>query len=547
MFSLFSVYKKLRHMKSSTSTFKLLVVYATALFALINFNNSQAQQMVLDPSFDADGVKALNPNFYGSAIMSIAQQADGNIVAAGTGTEQFTNRIVYIISRYLLNGDLDTSFASGGIFQNGFDSVVSIGRKILIQPDGKILAGGYTGANPTGMMGVIRLNSNGTLDTTFNLTGSVLFNITPDDDLLMDMILQPDGKILLGGYSTSGNGSAGSFLIRILPDATLDTTFNSTGILQNSNYLSDVDQCLSLALQPDGKIITLAGTWSNNTNRHLLKRYNANGILDTTFATGGTMIASIGINDDVPGIICLQPDGKFIVAGYTMIPSGGTYSYSDIAIGRFNTDGSIDSTFNFDGKIVFPVGHKSDVPTALRLDSIGNIFIAGYTDNGPPCALCIDYDMILVKLTSNGLIDQTFGSLGSVMINWGMQDNIAWDMLIQQDGKFLLAGDFAFGSIGSQMALVRLMPETTGINNVSSVSTLAVCPNPFHEQLTLLPVDDSQNMILQVTDVTGKIILSQSFNGKKVISTSNWKNGFYFYTLTDGQNKTTSGKLIKAD
>lgn len=155
--------------------------------------------------------------------------------------------------------------------------------------------------------------------------------------------------------------------------------------------------------------------------------------------------------------------------------------------------------------------------------------------------------MILVKLTSNGLIDQTFGSLGSVMINWGMQDNIAWDMLIQQDGKFLLAGDFAFGSIGSQMALVRLMPETTGINNVSSVSTLAVCPNPFHEQLTLLPVDDSQNMILQVTDVTGKIILSQSFNGKKVISTSNWKNGFYFYTLTDGQNKTTSGKLIKAD
>lgn len=519
------------------------------LICLLFFSfNCYSQLLGFDPSFDGDGIKELNPGTFGSAINCIVQQPDGKILSTGTGTLTSNSAMNYIVSRYLLNGDLDTTFGIGGIVTGGFDSVINTGKKMLLQPDGKILVGGYTAANPIALTGVTRLNSDGSYDTSFHSTGTALFDLTPDDDMLMDMLLQPDGKIILGGYSSSGNGFAGSFIIRLMPDGNLDTLFNGTGILLNNAYLTDYDQTVSLALQQDGKIISLASTFVNPAGRNLLKRFNTDGSIDTTFGNNGSLIYPIGIVDDSPGVVQLQPDGKIIVAGNTTIPIPNSF-FADIdyAIGRFNTDGTPDSSFNGTGKIIIHVSHNFDAPTAVRLDNSGNIYIAGYSNVAPLCLFCVDMDMNLVKLLPNGTLDINFAYSGIQLIDFGIEDNVAYDMIIQQDGKFLLGGYSSFGTSYNQMAMVRLIPSATGIDPVSDSESIFIYPNPFTENFTIKPSLENEKLLLRINDISGKLILEKTITCETNFNTSEWAKGFYFYFATTGSNKIISGKLLKVD
>ena len=503
-----------------------------------------SQQLMLDPSFDGDGISEWNTGFYGSGVSAVAQQSDGKLIYAASGIPQGASNNTYIAVRMLLDGTIDSTFGNNGYVTGRFDTAstsISVGRKILVQPDGKIILGGYTGDNYTG---VIRLNSDGSMDTTFNGTGNFLLNLTPDYELLTDMALQPDGKIVIAGYSTSGNGYSGAFLARLLPDATPDTTFNGNGFLYDPNYLTSLDQTNSIALQPDGKILTLGGTLFNNQNRNIIHRYNPDGSFDVGFGIAGTLISPIGINDDVPGVIALQPNGKIIVASYTTVPIPGNpnFSESDDAIARYNSDGTIDSTFNSDGILIQPVGHYADVPNAIRLDSFGNIYIAGYANNAPPCMFCVDYDMTLFKLDPDGNIDSSFAYNGIININWGIQDNICFDFLIQQDGKFLLAGASSQPSVYNQMAAVRLMPMTTGIDEQQTSPSVTAYPNPFNEQLT---IRSNGNATLTISDITGKLIYTAPAHENIQLNTSKWSRGIYFYRLVTGNDKVVSGRVVK--
>jgi uncharacterized delta-60 repeat protein len=227
-------------------------------------------------------------------------------------------------------GVLDTSFNSpnGSIIQN-IGSSSDFGQSLAIQPDGKILLGGscYNGSNYN--FCIARFNSDGTLDTTFGSSGKVIQPIGSSYDNGYSLAIQPDGKILLGGFCYNGNNN--DFCIaRFETNGTLDTTFGSSGIVIQP-IGSSSDYGLSLAIQPDGKILLGGFCYNGSDNDFCIARFNSNGTLDTSFGTGGKVIQSIiGSVVNFGYSLAIQPDGKILLGG-----SCQGVSNVDFCIARF--------------------------------------------------------------------------------------------------------------------------------------------------------------------------------------------------------------------
>ena len=154
----------------------------------------------------------------------------------------------------------------------------------------------------------------------------------------------------------------------------------------------------------------------------------AAGALDSSFGSGGKVTTPIGTSDDLAYALVSQPDGKLVAAGYT---SGTTF---DFALARYNSDGSLDSTFGTGGKVTTPIGASSDEAHALILQPDGKLVAAGYTSNGST------YDFALVRYTSAGSLDSTFGTGGKVTTPIGTSNDQAYALVLQPDGRLVAAG-----------------------------------------------------------------------------------------------------------
>ena len=278
-----------------------------------------------DGSLDATFNPGSGVNGSNSHLSTIALQPDGKILIGGnfnnySGTSR--NRI----ARLNADGSLDVTFDPGsGANVVNPGSGVAIVRHIALQPDGKMLIGGsFTSYNGAARNRIARLNADGSLDASFNpgigASGEVY-----------SIALQPDGKILIGGPFTSYNGTSRNGIARLNADGSLDASFDPGSGALNSNHIA------CIALQPDGKIL-IGGYFTsyNGTSRNRIARLNVNGSLDVSFNPG------IGANADAVLSIALQPDGKILIGG-------GFSSYQGTSrnrIARLNADGILDVTFN---------------------------------------------------------------------------------------------------------------------------------------------------------------------------------------------------------
>jgi uncharacterized delta-60 repeat protein len=268
-----------------------------------------------------------NPNLITANALAI--QSDGKILVGGNFTHYnglAGNNIVRLNS----NGSPDVTFMSG----TGANGAV---YSILIQSDGKIIiAGDFTSYNGTNIKKIARLNSDGTLDGTFNPgTGPNLAIITS--------AIQPDGKIIIAGYFSTYNGTASNYFARINADGTLDGTFNiGTGV---GGYVN------SLAIQTDGKIIIGGYFFSyNSISRYFIARINSDGTLDNTFVNPGT-----GPNAPINTVSIDNSDGKIIVGGAFTTYNSSSKNY----LARLNSDGTLDPGFNVG------TGANGDVLTSI--------------------------------------------------------------------------------------------------------------------------------------------------------------------------------------
>ncbi|HYV92825.1 MAG TPA: T9SS type A sorting domain-containing protein [Chitinophagales bacterium] len=435
-----------------------------------------SQAGILDSTFGINGISNCLSDGGG---LSVAIQTDGKIVVGGVNDNGH-----FALARFKSSGLLDSTFGNNGIVitLDGYGA----DEKVAIQSDGKILEGGTTISNSSAVFGLVRCNTDGTLDHSFNGNGIVLTSLNDMGYFSYGeaLTVQPDGKIIQAGTSDSNSGVRGFAVVRFNPDGSLDNSFGNGGKVINpiGNPYPFVS---CAAVQADGKILIGGTSWSTAIapSCFALMRYNSDGTLDNSFGVGGKVTTYFGAGDgndyDTGLAIALQSDGKILMTGTSYI--NGTDTLVKIPIVRYNTNGSLDNSFGIGGKVsAFFPSHGSYEPSCIAIQQDEKILIAGSCTTFP---LYFKYNFLLSRFNNDGTIDSTFGVNGIVITAIDSTVNKCSSMALQSDGKIVLAG-------GSEMQGLVVARYLSGLN--VGVINLAIgnnptfiYPNPIQSEATL--------------------------------------------------------------
>ena len=321
----------------------------------------------LDPTFDGDG-RVLTDLGGNDVVRAIAIQADGKIVAAGVGSSGRNDD--FALARYNPDGSLDPSFDGDGRVAMDFHDSSDQALGVAIQADGKIVAAGGSRSfgNPNDFA-LARYNTDGSLDPSFDGDGRLLTDFGASD-LGYDVVLQADGKILATGFTESAGLSPDDFaLARYNRDGSLDASFGGDGKVV-TDFFGSADFAYDAAIQTDGKIVAAgeggAGGVANPFD-FALARYNPDGSLDATFDGDGRVLTDFGTTDFARGV-AIQADGKIVAAGEG--------DFDDFGLARYNPDGSLDATFDGDGRVYTDFGDR-EFAEDVALQADGKIVAAG--------------------------------------------------------------------------------------------------------------------------------------------------------------------------
>ena len=405
-------------------------------------------------------------------IIASALQADGKIVVVGAskhGGPAPLRGIDFALARYNPNGSLDTTFGTGGKVTTDFYGSAGDERAtaVAIQPDGKIVVAGTVNSDTQNTnnydFALARYNTDGSLDTSFGTGGKLTTNILDGQvrlDAAVSVVLQPDGKIVVGGSTSPSDTGVDFALVRYNPNGSLDASFGTGGKV-TTNFNGNPAVLSALVIQPDGKLVA-AGTMfvgsinSSITADFALARYNPNGSLDTGFDGDGKVISDFfssanNPRDDVIGGMTLQPDGKIVVAGVSEKTPDQTAA--DFAVARYNPNGSLDATFGTNGITTTDFSFVINMASSVVLQPDGKIVVGGIT-NG---LIEPDVNTRLLKVTEiaysprasdfgiarylpNGTLDSSFGTGGrSVTDFFGSVDALT-DLALDSDGNILAVG-----------------------------------------------------------------------------------------------------------
>ncbi len=344
-------------------------------------------------------------------------------------------------------GDLDPGYGGGdGIVTTPFGSGDDRIYAVALQPDGRAVAVGYSSNGSNKDFAIARYLADGTLDTSFSGDGKLTVNMAGEDDFAEAVAIQPDGKIVVVGEAYNGSESYNVALLRLNADGSFDNSFSGDG-RQFSEFGGD-DRGFGVALQPDGKIVVggMQGVPSGN-NSFLVARYNTDGTNDATFDGDGVAITDMYGDYDQAIAVALQDDGRIVLGGICKV--GGN---DDFCLARYNSNGSLDTSFSGDGKVSTAVGSNEDAIYYLAIQSDGRILATGETSNGA------NNDFALLRYLSNGSLDPTFGSSGKVITTFGSGNDYAREVAIDAHDRIVVAG-FATISGNFDFAVARFLSD----------------------------------------------------------------------------------------
>ena len=351
-------------------------------------------------------------------------------------------------------GDLDTSFGDDGKVITDFGDGGEEATDVVLQPDGKIVVAGVASSFEIGgLFALARYLPNGTLDTTFGGDGRVTTDV--GGGTAHAVALQPDGKIVLAGVAPSPSTGSDFALARYLPNGTLDTTFGGDGRVITDFGGDDI--AIAVTLQPDGKIVVAGRATTNPATGHTdfaLARYLPNGTLDTTFGGDGLVITDFG-DFEFATDVAFQPDGKIVATG-----QASSNDAAGFALVRYHPNGTLDTTFGGDGLVITDVGGTgSDLALALAIQPHdGRLVVAGraQNDNGG-----IDFALARFHaITCDGVVVTRVGTTGhDTLIGTSGPDVIysfgGHDLIAGLGGDDILCGgdgnDILFGGSGNDI------------------------------------------------------------------------------------------------
>jgi uncharacterized delta-60 repeat protein len=333
-------------------------------------------------------------------------------------------------------GVLDPTFGHNGLTRTDFSKTDEYGFAMKIQPDGKIVVGGQSGIYPLFHAALARYNPNGKLDQTFGSGGKVTAALDSGGDGVAAIVLQADGKIVTAGSIIHSNSTLGFVVGRFNPDGSLDQTFGNHGSVETT-FGDPAAEGNDVVLQSDGKIMVVGSSGAGSysaLNDFALARYNSDGSLDQSFGQGGK------VTTHFPGVTNTGSNAfSAILQPDGKLVAAGTYvnegTFNAIALARYNPDGSLDSTFGDAGLVRTWIGQGDAFAFGIVLQADGRIVVAGYNDTPQ------DNDFALACYLTNGALDSTFGTGGVITTNFsGTSSDIAYSIAVQRDGKLVAAG-----------------------------------------------------------------------------------------------------------
>lgn len=409
-----------------------IISVATVLFSNLFAGAVLAAPGGLDLSFDGDGAAVASTIREGVEDM-VVQQADGKIVAVGgVGGSSFadSNLSNFVIYRYNTDGSLDSTFDSDGKATVDFGGLRDVAYTAAVDSSGKIVVGGFS--RGLGFV-LVRLNSNGSLDTDFDSDGKVSTVIPGTNSAaIRSLVLDANGKIVVAGTVENADIA----VARYNTNGSLDTAFDGDGIAIVD--ITPRDNAVDVRLQSDGKIVVAGTVYSNNVSDYALARLNTDGTLDSTFGTNGIVTTDINNDSNFALAMEVQGDDKIVVAGTAQ---GG--ANQDFALARYTANGTLDSTFDADGIATTNFGGSDDnnvgdvaVLTGGKIIIAGNAFITG------------KYQSVSVRYNSNGSIDTSYGvnTNGKAIISVSGYDVYPSAVAIQSDGQIVIGGIFDNGT-----------------------------------------------------------------------------------------------------
>lgn len=452
------------------------------------------------------------------------EQTDGKILVAGASNFQPDK---FVVTRFLENGEIDITYGTNGrAILYALNSTGPNIRKILLQPNGKLLLAGEYGLNGLSQVSIFRLNENGTLDNSFGVYGIYSYNLPNNlSDLpgLADFTLQLDNKIIVSYFA----GAGFPFITRLNTNGIVDTSYGTNGIFRpfiNTNLL-----VCKVAVQQDGKFLFIA----YDLNQTKIVRYNQDNTLDTNYGTNGYNV--IPVNNPDYLLFLLQPDSKCLLQN----SSGGK-------IYRFNIDGNYDNTFGNNGQITFNIlNNYFGTIKVLSQQQDGKILLSGVRNVGSSGGVSTN---AMRRFNANGSVDTTFGNNGLVLIRNNDQYKYAGPVLSLHSGKILFMAQYYYGALNPSdpnkifTGLDRFNSGLVlGNEGFSESKNIAIYPNPTKNTLTITFTANIKE--ISIYNTLGQLL--QNFTKpSKSIDVSNLQSGNYFMKIVT-ENGVSSQRFVK--
>ncbi|MHB8907719.1 MAG: hypothetical protein ACYDAA_02425 [Syntrophales bacterium] len=423
-----------------------------SLFACGGGGGESPSHRYLDPTFNPPSgyVFFRPPGFANTRGVETVLQQDGKIVVAGWGTGGANDDLLVV--RFSRDGFPDSSFGAGGFFRynasgDGNDRAMGV----AMQRDGKILVTGYATVkgSPKRDVIVLRLDTDGVLDTTFGTGGVFLYNGTGNGtDIGFGIAVQQDDRILIVGESGTAASQDG-LVLRLMPDGALDGTFANNGVLLFNGQANDLDRFFGVRVQKDGGIVAFGAVAKAGKSDALIVRLLQNGDLDASFGSGG-IVTYEGLQgqNDYANDLALQADGKIVITGAV----GTATSFSAFAA-RYLPNGQPDSGFGAGGAVIYR--SPADLffyGYSIAIQADGRLLVAGTGSNG------LNNDIFVMRLNGNGSFDEGFGPSGVVLYDiGGDREDSGYSLALQPDDRIVVTGG-SEDDRGERLFLMRLTP-----------------------------------------------------------------------------------------
>ena len=460
---------------------------STVDFCLIRYKANGG----LDSTFGTNGRVITPVGAYDDHIQFVMLQPDGKIVAVGNSYSQINSDFALV--RFNSNGTLDSSFGVAGKVITAVGPYDDYAYQSAIQSDGKIVVvGNSSDSTYVSAFAVVRYNANGGIDSSFGQNGRIVKHLGHfityigntyygqySSEYANNILIQADGKIIVGGQSYSYTGCYDYYgyvycnpvfaMTRYNSNGTTDSTFGNKGKVVDSTFIY---YPFAMKLQADNKILVTGANWQE---RFLIERFTNGGNVDSSFGVDGrvsTVFCDQGCQVD-SRLLAVQSDGKIVAAGSLQL-------FNDswkFAVLRYEINGSLDNTFNGNGKAVFHVDSSgsNDMVTGLGIQT-NSILVAGFSYHNNNNQL---RNVEVVRLLDSGqMITPVITPGGSVSVCQGSSVNLTSD----QTGVMQWYRDGAGinGATGSNYLAIMSGSYTIVVSNASGCGTslpLAVTVN----------------------------------------------------------------------